>query len=257
MTELVAAEVLPSAAWLGDDLSGRQILVIGASGALGRQCALDAASRGATVILLGRRVASLEKVYDEIEAKGYPQAAIYPLNLEGSTPADFAELGRRIIEQCGRLDGVIHCAGHLHGLTPIEFFEPEEWLRSLQVGLNAPFLLMQSLLPALRLSKDAVVIFVLDDVERATRAFWGAYGITQAALRALIGMLGNEWANENTRVLGLVPAPLASQFRRKAIVSESPDGLTPPARYAPLMSWLLSHAEAGWSGQIIDARQLP
>lgn len=257
MTELAAADLLPGEAWLGADLSGRQILIVGASGALGRQCALDVAARGATVILLGRRVAALEKVYDEIDANAYPQAAIYPLNLEGSTPADFAELGSRIIEQCGRLDGVVHCAGHLHGLTPIEYFEPEEWLRSLQVGLNAPFLLMKSLLPALRLSDRGTVVFFLDDEERSTRAFWGAYGISQAALRAMIGMLANEWGNESTRLMGLVPAPLASQFRRKAIVSESPDGLVQPAKYAPLVSWLLANAPREWSGRVIDARRLP
>ncbi len=257
MLETPGAELLPPAAWLGADLTGRQILINGASGGLGRACALDAARRGATVILLGRRVAALEKLYDEIAASGAPQAAIYPLSLEGATPSDYVDLGARLIEQCGRLDGIVHAAGHLHGLTPIEHFPPEEWLRSLQIGLHAPFLLLQSLLPALRRSTHARVLFFLDDNERTERAFWGAYGVSQAALRALIGMVAKEWANEPVSVFGLVPAPLQSNFRRKAVVTEDPARLTAPARYAPLVSWLLAHADAAWSGQAIDVRSLP
>lgn len=199
-------------------------------------------------------MAALEKIYDEIEAAGGAQPAIYPLNLEGATPAEFADLGNRLIDQCGRLDGIIHAAGHLHGLTPIEHFGADEWLRSMQVGLNAPFLMMQSLLPALRLSAQATALFFLDDAERSTRAYWGAYGVSQAALRALLAMLAREWSNEPINILGLIPAPLAGNFRRKAIVSESPAGLTDPALYAPLVSWLMGHSMREWSGRAIDAR---
>lgn len=258
MSELLPSVVPPAEAWSGAGLGGRQILIVGASGALGRACALAAADRGASVVLLGRRVAPLEKLYDEIEALGAPQPAIYPLNLEGATPAEFAEMGARILDGCGRLDGVICAAGRLHGLTPIEQFEPEEWLRTLQVGVNAPFLLLQALMPALRASTlDPTVLFFVDEIERATRAYWGAYGVAQAALRALIGISANEWESEGVRTLGLLPAPLASAFRRKAFVGEPIDGLVQPVRYAQLATWVLAHAPAAWSGSVVDARQLP
>ncbi|HWS25143.1 MAG TPA: SDR family NAD(P)-dependent oxidoreductase [Xanthomonadales bacterium] len=258
MSDLLPRVLVPAEAWAGAGLGGRQILVVGASGALGRACALAAADRGASVILLGRRVAPLEKLYDEIEALGAPQPAIYPLNLEGATPADFAELGTRIIDGCGRLDGVIYAAGRLHGLTPIEQFEPEEWLRTLQVGVNAPFLLLQALLPALKASSAApAVLFFVDEIERATRAYWGAYGVGQAALRALIGMAANEWSEQGVRTMGVLPAPLASAFRRKALVGESAEGLVAPAVYAQLATWLLAHAPETFNGALVDARQLP
>jgi len=258
LSELLTAVVPPAEAWAGAGLGGRQILIVGASGALGRACALAAADRGASVVLLGRRVSALEKLYDEIEALGAPQPAIYPFNLEGATPVDYNELGTRLLDGCGRLDGVVCAAGRLHGLTPIEQFEPEEWLRTLQVGVNAPFLLLQALLPALRASgQDPTVLFFVDEVERATRAYWGAYGVAQAALRALIGIAANEWEAEGVRALGLLPAPLRSAFRRKAYVGEPSDGLVAPARYAELVTWVLAHAPQAWSGAVVDARQLP
>ncbi len=258
MTELLTSVVPPEQAWAGAGLGGRQILVVGACGALGRACALAAADRGASVVLLGRRVAPLEKLYDEIEAMGAPQPAIYPLNLEGATPADFADLNTRIIGGCGRLDGIIYAAGRLHGLTPIEHFEPEEWLRTLQVGLHAPFLLLQALLPALKASSaNPTALFFVDDIERCTHAYWGAYGVAQAALRALIGMTASEWSAQGVRSLALLPAPIASAFRRKAYVGESADGLLAPGCYARLSTWLLAYAPAEWSGSVVDARQVP
>jgi len=258
LSELLPTVLPPLESWTGAGLGGRQVLIVGASGALGRACALAAADRGASVVLLGRRVAALEKLYDEIEALGAPQPAIYPMNLEGATPADYAELGSRLLEGCGRIDGVISAVGRLHGLTPIEHFEPEEWLRTLQVGVNSPFLLLQALLPALTASSaQPKVLFFVDEIERATRPYWGAYGVAQAALRALIGMVAGEWSGQGIGVMGVLPAPLASAFRRKALVGESAEGLVAPARYAEFATWLLARAPSEWSGSLVDARQLP
>lgn len=258
MTDLQRQNIPPEEAWAGAGLAGRQILVVGACGAIGRACALAAADRGATVVLLGRRVAALERLYDEIEALGAPQPAIYPMNLEGATPADFAELCARILEGCGRLDGVVYAAGRLHGLTPIEQFEPEEWMRTLQIGLNAPFLLLQALLPVLRAStRRPMAVFLVDEAERSAEAYWGAYGVAQAGLRSLIAMAAKEWESQGVRVMGLLPAPVASAFRRKVYVGEGVEGLIAPQRYAALLSWMLSCAPGDWSGGIVDGRDPP
>ena len=65
-----------------DLLKERVILVTGAGQGLGRTAALTFAGHGATVILHGRNVKRLENAYDEIEARGGAQPAIFPLDLE-------------------------------------------------------------------------------------------------------------------------------------------------------------------------------
>ncbi|HBM28877.1 MAG TPA: YciK family oxidoreductase, partial [Halomonas sp.] len=60
-------------------LENRVVLVTGAGDGIGRAAALTYARHGATVVLLGRTIAKLERVYDEIEAAGGPQPAIFPL----------------------------------------------------------------------------------------------------------------------------------------------------------------------------------
>lgn len=66
-----------------DLLKDRIVMVTGAGSGIGRVAAKTYAAHGATVILVGRTVAKLEEVYDEIEAAGHPQAAIVPMNFEG------------------------------------------------------------------------------------------------------------------------------------------------------------------------------
>ena len=79
-----------------DYLHERVVLVAGANGGLGRAGALACARAGASVVLLGRRIARLEKVYDEILALKAAQPALYPLDLAGATPRDYAELAATI-----------------------------------------------------------------------------------------------------------------------------------------------------------------
>ena len=67
-------------------LEDRIILVTGAGDGIGRAAALAYAAHGATVVLLGKSVAKLEAVYDQIEAAHGPISAIYPMHLEGASP---------------------------------------------------------------------------------------------------------------------------------------------------------------------------
>ncbi|MEQ1779234.1 MAG: SDR family NAD(P)-dependent oxidoreductase, partial [Nitrosomonas sp.] len=97
-------------------LKDRVILITGAGQGLGRVAALTYADYGATVILHGRKVEKLERVYDEIEALGKAQAVIYPLNWENAEDKDFKIIAQAIEQQLGRLDGILHNAAFLYGL---------------------------------------------------------------------------------------------------------------------------------------------
>ena len=113
-------------------LRDRIILITGASDGIGRALARHTAELGARVVLHGRNVAKLEAVYDGIVAAGGPQPAIYPMDLEGATPDDYRDLAENVESQLGRLDGLLHNAGLLGSLTPIEHYDPVEWLRVIQ-----------------------------------------------------------------------------------------------------------------------------
>jgi NAD(P)-dependent dehydrogenase (short-subunit alcohol dehydrogenase family) len=203
------------------DLQGRTILITGAGDGLGAALARAAGAAGAEVVLLGRTVHKLETVYDAIVADGGPQPAIYPLDLEGATPADYAELADRIGDQCGHLDAVIHNAAMLGSQTPLEHYEPLEWARVLQVNLTAPMLLTQAVIPLLRNSRDARVLFV---GEERQSAYWGAYGVSKAGLNALAEIFRDELqGNAGIRVEYCDPGPMRTAMRRQAFPGALPE----------------------------------
>ena len=151
------------------------------------------------MILLGRKVAKLNRVHDAIAREGLTPL-LYPLDLEGASPDDYAELALRIDGELGRLDGLLHCAAEFRGLTPLEHTDPAAFARAVHVNLTAPWWLTQACLPLLRRADDASVVFVLDDPARVGQAFWGGYGVAQHGLAALVGTLHAELANSAVRV---------------------------------------------------------
>ncbi len=131
-------------------LGGKIILITGATGGFGRAISLACAKHGATVILLARNLRLVEGLYDEIEQAGFPQPAIYPMDLQGATEHDYQDLAQNIEKEFGRLDGLIHCAAVLGAPTPFEHSDTETWHQVHQVNLHAPYLLTRSVSPLLK-----------------------------------------------------------------------------------------------------------
>mgnify|MGYP003772869941 CR=1 FL=1 len=237
-----------------DTLAGRTVLITGATGGLGSAAALACARAGASVVLLGRKVPALEVLYDTILAGGGVEPAIYPMDLAGATPHDYDELATTIERECGALHGIVHAAVHFAGLSQVGDTSPDEWLRSLQVGLTAPFLLTQACLPLLKAQADSAVVFVLDDETRIGKAFWGGYGAAKAGLRGLASILHQETENGPVRVQALLPAPMRTALRRMAYFGENTMIWPEPAATAPAVVYLLSDAGHVVRGEILDLR---
>jgi NAD(P)-dependent dehydrogenase (short-subunit alcohol dehydrogenase family) len=230
-------------------LAGRVVLVTGAHGGLGSAASRACARAGATVVLLGRRVRNLERLHDAIAAEA-AAPVLYPLDLEGATPDDFAELAQRIGDAYGRLDGLLHCAAEFRGLTPLEHTDPAMFARAVHVGLTAPWWLTQACLPVLRKAADPSVVFVVDDPGRVSNAYWGGYGVAQHGLRALVPMLHAEQGTGPLRIAGLQPGPMRTPLRAKAFVDDLDRDARDPSIAAEACVELLSAAGAAHRGTI-------
>ncbi len=237
-----------------DALVDRVILVTGAPGGLGSAVAHACARAGATVVLAGHKVRKLEKLYDALVAEGAGKPAIMPIDLEGATPTDFETLADSIQRELGRLDGLVHAAAHFDGLTPLSHHKPDEWLRTLQVNLSAPFALTQACLPLLTRTGDSAVVFVTDNPDDMDKAHWGAYGVAKAGLEQLAAILHDEYETSPMRVHTLLPGPMRTALRRKAWFGEDTMRQPTPDAAADAVVWLLSSAGAPWRGKTLDLR---
>ena len=228
-------------------------MVSGAQGGLGSAAAQACARAGATVVLLGRKPAKLNRIYDACAKLG-PEPLLYPLDLEGAAPDDYAEMADRLDREFGRLDGLLHCAAEFRGLTPLEHTDPANFARAVHINLTAPWWLSQACLPLLKKSDDAALVFVLDDMSRVGQAYWGGYGLAQHGLGALVGMLHAELANSTVRVSALQPGPMRTSLRAKAYAEDGDLQARDPADYAQACVTLLSPAGIEHRGRIWSVR---
>jgi NAD(P)-dependent dehydrogenase (short-subunit alcohol dehydrogenase family) len=236
-----------------DALAGRNILITGAHGGLGEAAAKACAQAGATVVLLGRKVPKLNRVYDAVKALG-PEPALYPLDLAGADPADYETLADKLGGELGGLHGVLHCAVEFSGLRPLETTAPAEFVRQLHVNLSAAWLLTQACLPVLRRSGDSAVVFVGDELARVNKAYWGAYGVAKAGLLGLMRILHDETETGPVRVSLLEPGPMRGAVRSRAFVEEAATQCPAPSVYAPACVHLLSAEGQAHRGQIFAPR---
>lgn len=236
-------------------LTGRVVLVTGATGGLGRVLALACAAQGATVILHARIVRKLEALYDAIVAAGLPEPTILPLDLATARAEDFANVASALHTQHGRLDAIVHTAVQLGSLGPIEHQAFDAWLATLRVDLLAPFGLTRALLAPLRASPDASVVFTLDTRGEDPKAYWGAYAVAKAGLSALLAILADEWENApNLRVSGVVPGPMRSPLRAQTHPGDDITRLPSPEVFVPLYVHLIAGQPKAESGKVIDGQ---
>ncbi len=240
------------------ELAGRVIAITGAGDGIGRAVALACAAHQAQVVLIGRKVAKLEAVHEQIQAQGLPEATIAPLDLEKAVAGDYDQLADALQERYGRLDGLLHNAGLLGTLAPIEHYDVPTWCRVMHVNVTAAFALTQVLLPSLKKSADAAVLFTSSSVGRAGRAYWGAYAVSKFALEGLAQVLSEELEGiSHVRVNALNPGRARTAMRRQAYPAEDLETVPLPETLTNPYIALLGPASQGVSGRSFDAQAAP
>ncbi len=238
-----------------DLLSGRVILITGASDGIGRALALEAARVGAQVILHGRNTGKLEKVYDEIEAlDGSLRPSIAVMDLATADGNAYLSLAESLESEFGRLDGLVNNAGILGPRQPIEQYEAAEWQKVLHVNLTAAFAITQVLLPLLKIAEQPSIIFTSSGVGRVGKAYWGAYSVSKFGTEALSQILAAEHSHTELRVNCVNPGPTRTDMRLQAYPAEDRDKLKTPEQVLRPYLYLLGPDSRGVSGQSLDAQ---
>ena len=238
-----------------DLLKDRVILVTGAGRGIGEAAAKAYAAHGATVLLLGKNEDSLNEVYDQIEAAGHPQPVVIPFNLETALPHQYDELAATIEAEFGRLDGLLHNAAIIGPRTPLEQLSGDNFMRVMQVNVNAMFMLTSTLLPLLKLSEDASVVFTSSSVGRKGRAYWGAYGVSKFAAEGLMQTLADEVEGvAPVRANSVNPGATRTGMRAQAYPGENPASNPLPEAIMPVYLYLMGPDSRGVNGQAFDAQ---
>ncbi len=236
-------------------LEGRNIVVTGAGDGIGKIAALEFAKYGATVILIGRTLSKLEDTYDEIEANGDKQPAIFPMNFESAVEQDYQSLQDALENEFGVLDGLLLNASILGRRTPIANYGVQDWNKVMQVNVTSPFMMTKTLLPLLSQSTGASIVFTGSGVGIKGVAYWGAYAVSKAATENLMEVLADELdGTSNIRVNSINPGATRTNMRAAAYPAEDPSLVTEPEEIMNRYLFLMGPDSKKINGQQINAQ---
>jgi len=237
-----------------DLLQHRIILVTGAGDGIGREAALTYARYGAKLVLLGRTESKLQEVEQQILQECGVHSYLIPCDMLTASHHDFIQIAGQIGQALPRLDGVLHNAGLLGDVVPMEEQSATVWHQVMQVNVNATFMLTQALLPLLLKSTSPSLIFTSSSVGRQGRANWGAYSVSKFATEGMMQVLAEEYRNRNLRVNCINPGGTRTSMRAAAFPDEDPDKLKTPADIMPLYLYLMGDDSRRKTGMSFDAQ---
>ncbi|WP_447864410.1 YciK family oxidoreductase [Kluyvera sichuanensis] len=237
-----------------DLLQNRIILVTGASDGIGREAAITYARYGASVILLGRSDEKLRAVAQKIDHEGLRPARWFTLDLLTCTPQECQHIAQQVSLHYPHLDGVLHNAGLLGDVVPMDQQDPAVWQQVMQVNVNGTFMLTQALLPLLLKAESGSLVFTSSSVGREGRANWGAYAVSKFATEGMMQVLAEEYKNRPLRVNCINPGGTRTKMRASAFPTEDALKLKTPADIMPLYLWLMGDDSRRKTGMTFDAQ---
>lgn len=232
-------------------LSGKTILVTGASAGIGRGIAIACAGMGAQVILTARNIERLQETLTYLEGEGHMYIA-----------ADLTNEAERValVEQLPILDGVVQCAG-VGNRVPCKMLVQEDLDRVMKPNAEAPMLLQSLLLSEKKLKKQASVVFIASAAATMPVTGNAVYSASKAALVAYAKCLAQELAPRQIRVNSISPTMVWTDLAlvgatveqlREAQLSYPLKRYGQPEDIANLAIYLLSDASAWMTGSNIE-----
>lgn len=190
------------------NLAGKNAVITGATGAIGKAIAMALIGKEVNVCLLGRKDIDTSTYFESgCSSKVVVQA--YKGDLENN--AGLAAFCEYVSEQVPAVDILVHCAGAYYAGT-VEDTPVEELDRLYRINVRAPYVLTQLLLPKLRQSKGQVV-FMNSSAGVKAGARLSQYASSKFALHALSDCLRQEVNNDEIRVLSVFPGRTASKMQ--------------------------------------------
>ena len=179
------------------DLTGKTILITGASSGLGRQCAITASRQGAVVFITGRNQERLEETFNQLSGSGHRWF---------SADLTLDEDIKGLVEQLPVLNGVVYSTG-ISDLSPASFLKEEDIAKTFNISFNASVLLTSRLLTKKKLQKRACSLVFISTISTRYPFVGGAMYISaKAALESYARVLALELAPKGIRSNSISPA---------------------------------------------------
>lgn len=237
------------------DLSGRTVLITGASRGIGAEAARVFADAGANVALIARTADSIADLAGEIGER----AVAIPCDI--SRYWEMAQAVENCVTAFGGLDILINNAGVIEPIARMEEADPDGWGQVIDINLKGVFHGMRAALPVMEEAGGGTILTVSSGAAHGPVEAWSHYCASKAGAAMLTKCLHKEMADKGIRAMGLSPGTVATQMQREIKAS----GINPvsqldwsdhiPADWpAKALLWMCSPDADGYLGEEISLR---
>lgn len=178
------------------DLTGKTILVTGASSGIGRGIAIICAQHGATIVITGRNESRLNETLAQMPGEGHVLSVCDLTN---------AEVLKQFAADLPQLDGIVHCAG-IGQRIPAKLLAESDIDKVMNVNFKAPVLLQSALLQSKKVKKGASIVFVASIASWSPSVGNSIYSASKGAIISYANCLSLELAPRMIRVNCISPA---------------------------------------------------
>ena len=245
-------------------LDGEVVLVTGGSRGIGEAVAHAFARAGARLALLARTQPEVERVANEIAARG-----VGTLSFRGdvSRRSEVEHAVAATLEKFGRLDVLVNAAGVYGPIGRLVENDMDEWVQALEINLLGTVFAMRAALPPMLARRKGVIINFSGGGAVSPFPCFSAYATSKAAVVRLTETTAEEVKEFGIRINSIAPGAVntrlldqvlaageraGKEFYAKSLAQKS-NGGTPPEKAAELAVFLASPAGAGITGRLISA----
>ena len=211
-------------------LTGRNILIAGASSGMGRATACAAASAGSGLILVGRNSARLDEVKQEVIERG--ASSVLCIQADVTETDTLSNTFSPHMDVLANVDTLVNTVGVNIVRRAFMDLSAESWEAMIDTNLNAAFNLARLIVPVFRSRGGGLLINVSSTAARKPDPSGAAYQATKAGVMAMThAIMEEEWQNgiratvilpgmTDTPLLEKRPTPPTEQMRAKALQPE-------------------------------------
>ena len=194
---------------MANKMTGKVVVVTGASSGIGEATAKRLAEDGAVVVLAARRLDRLEKIKKEIESKD-GRAFIFKVDVTKKEEVD--SFVAETLRQLGRIDVLVNNAG-IMPLSMMQNLRVTEWDRTIDVNIKGVLYGIAAVLPVFRKQKSGHIVNIASVGGRRVYAGCAVYCATKFAVRAISEGLRQELdPSEKIRVTVIEPGAVATEL---------------------------------------------
>lgn len=224
------------------DVSGKTIIITGASRGIGEATARHCAEHGATVVLAARSKERIETIATEINAAGGKALAVA---CDVSRADRVSGLIETALAATGRLDVLVNNAGVIDPIARISDSDPDAWGQVVDINVKGVYYGLRFAIPEMVKRGGGTIVNISSGAATSALEGWSHYCATKAAVLSLTRVADKEYRDQGVRVIGLSPGTVATEMQVQIKASGinpvsklDPGAHIPPEWVARAVAWL-------------------